>query len=59
GKGFALPVQAVLAGDDAASGVVMQQLAMLRGRLLVEFADQVVGLIFCGLLWERFCQQCF
>jgi hypothetical protein len=49
GEGFALAVQAVLAGDDAAGGVVVQQLAVLRGGLLVEFADQVVGgVVLCS-----------
>ncbi len=43
GEGLALAVQVVLAGDDAAGGVVVQQLAVLRGGLLVEFADEVVG----------------
>ncbi|MFD2885120.1 hypothetical protein ACFS4T_34160 [Pseudomonas lini] len=50
GEGLALAVQVVLAGDDAASGVVVQQLAVLRGGLLVEFADQVVG----GVVLEVF-----
>jgi hypothetical protein len=49
GEGFALAVQSVLAGDDAAGGVVVQQLAVLRGGLLVEFADQVVGgVVLCS-----------
>ncbi len=54
GEGFALAVQAVLAGDDAAGGVVVQQLAVLRGGLLVEFADQVVG----GVVFELFLRGC-
>lgn len=54
GEGFALAVQAVLAGDDAAGGVVVQQLAVLRGGLLVEFADQVVG----GVVFELFLRSC-
>ncbi|CRM36690.1 hypothetical protein [Pseudomonas sp. 25 E 4] len=53
GEGFALAVQAVLAGDDAAGGVVMQQLAMLCGGLLVEFADQVVGRVIFELFLRR------
>ncbi len=48
-----MAVQVVLAGDDAAGGVVVQQFAVLCGGLLVEFADQVVGgvvfeLLLCG-----------
>lgn len=50
GEGFTLAVQAVLAGDDAAGRVVVQQLAVLRGGLLVEFADQVVGGVVFELL---------
>src|SRR3989344_7244444 len=58
GEGFALAAQVVLAGDDAAGGVVVQQLAMLRGGLLVEFADQVVGgvvleVFLCGRRHQR------
>ncbi|MCD5997570.1 hypothetical protein KDX38_29015 [Pseudomonas sp. CDFA 602] len=35
----------VLAGDDAAGGVVVQQLAMIATWLLIETADQIIGRI--------------
>ncbi|VVN65329.1 hypothetical protein PS720_00075 [Pseudomonas fluorescens] len=53
GEGFLLAVQAVLAGDDAAGGVVVQQLAVLRSGLLVEFAYQVAEFVVVVLQVAR------
>ncbi|MNF86212.1 hypothetical protein D3C84_686420 [compost metagenome] len=50
-------MQAVLAGDDAAGGVVVQQLALLRCGLLVEFADEVVGGVVLEVFLHRRRQQ--